>query len=702
MSAHFEFFSSDIEKAIELARAINWPSVFKEFDVVNSFLRISASSGSDSYYKDVAAKLDIIFELPFLRANTYAKLRNEALLLLCQLNNIETSNAVGHARRLIHAGADVNYCDKKLVSCLGEAIRGQSNDALSTLLIEAGAVDIKGRPALLNCKRGETVKLLFSKGFTLSSVPVESLPSKLVSMESSAFKALVIENGIVGMSVEAIRQCGKTRLQLAASMDGVDKLTSELTLFGDVDIACDEQMTALMYASCRTDSHALECVELLLEHAASANARDSLKKTALMWAVECAAQQSVIAALLKRKPDIESRDQNGNTALHYCAARKENLHISHVIAEMLLEAGAEVNAVNDYGHTPLMLLVQNTPKACAPLLLRGAMLDVKDHLGHSVYDHACPASKKALAEFVKKIKEPSPKSKKELVKNPTVVRSRKTAEQVAAAKELQGALFTALESWTVDKQLTGSSAYPWSHILLAARLGSEGIKVVMESVAVEEVDRIGNMLSGPFFVSIQYPMVEGGYPVVQLDLRLASALSGKVLGDGLLQMWEVRHADQIGMDLITRVIPRESVSIDLVLPFDIGRLRDQRDTALNYTWESDPAKGTVKVFKSFYSVGFQTVSYEDSVQQALEIDSGQKPPEHILKLVERFHSLLPAMSSDHDLQLFGCFKLVQYDLVEVGKDLLFTIPYGSWGSAEVFYDITQEGKVNFSTAFNLR
>jgi len=56
----------------------------------------------------------------------------------------------------------------------------------------------------------------------------------------------------------------------------------------------------------------------------------------------------------------------------------------------------------------------------------------------------------------------------------------------------------------------------------------------------------------------------------------------------------------------------------------------------------------------------------------------------------------PAESGQAGIQLFGGFRLVQYMHVDIGKPLLFTIPYGASGSAQVFFDLGANGQVEFT------
>lgn len=106
-------------------------------------------------------------------------------------------------------------------------------------------------------------------------------------------------------------------------------------------------VTALMQASASGD---LPMVKLLVEHGADVNARDSEGATALMGTMD----GKVVAYLLEHKADPNVKDRAGNTALINLAKHSRFGDASAVAAaEALLSKGADVNAANRQGETPL-------------------------------------------------------------------------------------------------------------------------------------------------------------------------------------------------------------------------------------------------------------------------------------------------------------------------------------------------------------
>lgn len=73
--------------------------------------------------------------------------------------------------------------------------------------------------------------------------------------------------------------------------------------------------------------------------------------------------------IINKKVDVNTKEENGSTPL-FIAAELGNTEI----LKTLLEAGAEVNAMNNFGHMPLH--VASDPKTVKILLNFGADVDL--------------------------------------------------------------------------------------------------------------------------------------------------------------------------------------------------------------------------------------------------------------------------------------------------------------------------------------
>jgi ankyrin repeat protein len=141
-------------------------------------------------------------------------------------------------------------------------------------------------------------------------------------------------------------------------------------------LSADELIT-LAY---RKDYDALQAA---LGAGANINAADSDGRTPLMHAVLASdSDQRTIQFLVSRGADVNLHDKGQRwTALHF-AARDQKLSI----VEALVTAGAQVDAEDSFGNTPLWRAVMEKnvlPEIITFLLKHGASPDRKNHRGVS-------------------------------------------------------------------------------------------------------------------------------------------------------------------------------------------------------------------------------------------------------------------------------------------------------------------------------
>ena len=95
-----------------------------------------------------------------------------------------------------------------------------------------------------------------------------------------------------------------------------------------------------------------------------------------------------IIELLKKGVDVNQKDIQGNTPLHYaCYLRfysTTEIKINEKIIKFLIESGADINAKNDFGETPLMHC-ELTHKVKI-LLKLGADFFIRDNNGKDYLD----------------------------------------------------------------------------------------------------------------------------------------------------------------------------------------------------------------------------------------------------------------------------------------------------------------------------
>lgn len=144
-------------------------------------------------------------------------------------------------------------------------------------------------------------------------------------------------------------------------------LVKALLKSGEAVNAQDEDGNTPLFMACLYSD--ADIVKLLLDAGADINATNAVGATPLMRA---ATRPEQAALLLAAGADVKARSGLGNTALILAARQRGNL----TTVQRLLDAGADVNAANVFGATPLMAAVAAEDLETAELLLdRGADLE---------------------------------------------------------------------------------------------------------------------------------------------------------------------------------------------------------------------------------------------------------------------------------------------------------------------------------------
>ena len=147
-----------------------------------------------------------------------------------------------------------------------------------------------------------------------------------------------------------------------------------------------------------TNNCKFEAAELLLKKGANVNSADSFGLAPLHLAVCCKdVDLSFIEHLIEKGADVNLKNtSDGWRGLHYAISCG-----SDDVARLLIEKGAEVNAIADDGTTPLILAAKNDDVFIAKLLLeKGANLNWRDMKKKSAMSYA----KGVLGIFHKKKK----------------------------------------------------------------------------------------------------------------------------------------------------------------------------------------------------------------------------------------------------------------------------------------------------------
>ena len=212
-----------------------------------------------------------------------------------------------------------------------------------------------------------------------------------------------------GANVKAANRYGITPLYLACVNGNAAIIAKLLKAGADANAVSNEGETALMTAS-RTGN--VDAVKVLLAHGADVNAKESWHgETALMWAV-AQKHAAVARELLAKGADVNARSTANKWERQNSAEPREKwLPLGSLSAlefaarqgcvdcvPVLIQAGADINAPDQDGITPLLSSIINGHYDIANVLLEnGANPNIADRTGRTplysaVDDHTMPAS----------------------------------------------------------------------------------------------------------------------------------------------------------------------------------------------------------------------------------------------------------------------------------------------------------------------
>jgi ankyrin repeat protein len=168
---------------------------------------------------------------------------------------------------------------------------------------------------------------------------------------------------------------------LSASVDEkrTKKIVKDLISAGmSINLAVNDSSDTLLILACRSSRGTMSndhCVKIdvideTLKHDPDVNLANRFGETAMMHicARDFEVVENIQISLLEQGADVSAADRNGDTALHY-AARNSDKKAAKSLCDMLLEFGANANAVNNAKKTALDIATEQNNEPLVKLLL---------------------------------------------------------------------------------------------------------------------------------------------------------------------------------------------------------------------------------------------------------------------------------------------------------------------------------------------
>ena len=313
-------------------------------------------------------------------------------------------------KMLIRNGADIQASSSNGSTVLHFASQLSNQEVVEFLLnlneISVNATDNSNQTPLMRaCIKGgrlDNIKMLIQNGADIQARDCNGLTVLHLASRNSNQEVVEFLLKLNEISVNATDNSNHTPLMRACYDGGrLDNIKMLIQNGADIQASSNYGSTILHFASALSNQ---EVVEFLLKlNEISVNATDNSNQTPLMHACINGGRLDNIKMLIQNGADIQARDCNGLTVLHFASVSS-----NQEVVEFLLKLNEiSVNATDNSNQTPLMHACINGGRLdnIKMLIQNGADIQARDCNGLTVLHFASVSSNQEVVEFLLKLNE---------------------------------------------------------------------------------------------------------------------------------------------------------------------------------------------------------------------------------------------------------------------------------------------------------
>ncbi len=251
---------------------------------------------------------------------------------------------IAEVKAFIQEGIDINALDKRNMTALHFAARGDQTDTAELLIARGAKVDVGSWTPLYVAVEANNIDIaeyLIAHGANVNSGEGVWTPLQEAAYHSKEMVELLLANGA------NINAGGWTALHSALDDERFDIVELLLDKGADVNIEDDSGYAPLHIAASYAAKHNPKVVELLISKGADINAKDNDGKTALAYAVEKA--HTEIAKILRKHG---AKEEEGKEAPQSAPAPKEDTEVDPNTLELNDYDAGDLSSKETQGLTP--------------------------------------------------------------------------------------------------------------------------------------------------------------------------------------------------------------------------------------------------------------------------------------------------------------------------------------------------------------